>query len=50
MSTIDQLELGERDTDPDEFPAEDELDPRSWMEEDSPAMRESLILPGVPFS
>jgi hypothetical protein len=50
MSTTDELELGERDTDPDEFPAEDELEPHGWMEDDSPAIRESLVLPGVPFS
>ena len=49
MSQTDQLELGERDTDPDEFSAEDELEPHASIEEDL-AVRESLVLPGVPFS
>jgi hypothetical protein len=50
MSHTDQLELDERDTDPDEFSAEDELDPHAWLDEEETAVRESLVLPGVPFS
>lgn len=51
MSQAEQLELGERDTEPDEFSADDEFDTHAWLEDDEPSsLRESLVLPGVPFS